>query len=99
MHPQDAPPRLGAQSVRTGRRNGGLLGRAFAAIAGAAVLALALVFSVVVFSVLLVGGLVVVGYLWWRTRELRRQVRAAMEQQAQAPPPGGRVIDGEVIRD
>lgn len=77
----------------------GLIGRILASIAGAAVLVLSLLFSVVVFSVLLVVGLVVVGYLWWRTRELRRRMREVAEQQAAVRPTGGRVIDGEVIRD
>lgn len=41
------------------------------------------------FVVLTVGG-----YLWWQTRELRRQMRARMQPQPQA---GGEVIEGEVI--
>lgn len=57
----------------------------------AALLISAFVFSLLLFAVLtsvvMVGG----GYLWWRTRELRRQLRER--------PPGGHVIEGEVVRD
>jgi uncharacterized membrane protein YbhN (UPF0104 family) len=47
-----------------------------------------LVFLVVGLAVVLVFG----GYLWWKTRELRGQLRARMQA-----GPAGRVIEGEVI--
>lgn len=59
----------------------------FAFLAGAILLILGFVFSLVVFAVIVVLGLAVWGYVWWKTRKLRR----AMQGQA----PGGRVIDGE----
>lgn len=59
----------------------------FAVLAGAILLILGLVFSLVVFGVIVVLGLAVWGYVWWKTRKLRR----AMQQQG----PGGRIIDGE----
>ena len=34
------------------------------------------------------------GYLWWQTRELRRQMRERMQEQ---PEFAGDVIEGEVI--
>jgi hypothetical protein len=46
---------------------------------------------VMALAVLVAVGLLGVGYLWWKTRDLRRQMRER--------PPGGRVIEGEVIRD
>jgi uncharacterized iron-regulated membrane protein len=49
-----------------------------------------LVFVAIGFAVVLSFG----GYLWWKTRELRRQVHARMEEQQR---PAGRVIEGEVI--
>jgi len=57
----------------------------------AVLLVVAFMFSLLVFAILVTVGLLVWGYLWWKTRELRRQMR---EQ-----PPGGRVIEGEAIRD
>ena len=76
-----------------------------AVVAAAAAFGLALMFSVVVIAVILVAGTITWGYLWWRTRELRKQMR-------NYPPPGmvregqmaendvarGEVIEGEVIR-
>ena len=57
----------------------------------AVLLVVAFMFSLLVFAILATGGLLAWGYLWWKTRELRRQMR---EQ-----PPSGRVIEGEAIRD
>jgi len=76
-----------------------------AVVATAAAFGLALMFSVVVVAVILVAGTMAWGYLWWKTRELRKQMR-------NYPPPGmvregqmagndvirGEVIEGEVIR-
>ena len=50
-----------------------------------------LVFVAIGLAVVLIFG----GYLWWQTRELRRQLRARMQGQSQ---PAGQVIEGEVIR-
>ena len=50
-------------------------------------LILGFVFSLVVFAVIVVLVLALWGYVWWKTRKLRR----AMQEQA----PGGLVIDGE----
>jgi hypothetical protein len=62
-------------------------------IVGAVVmLASAFVVSVAFLAIGLVLVLTFGGYLWWRTRDLRRQVRARME-----PRPAGQVIEGEVI--
>ena len=57
----------------------------------AVLLVVAFMFSLLVFAILGIVGLLVWGYLWWKTRDLRRQIR---EQ-----PPGGRVIEGEAIRE
>ncbi len=77
----------------TGRapRAPGLLGRLAAFAIGAMLLAAALMLSAVVFAIALGAALVLGGYLWWKTRALRRQMRER--------PPGGHVIEGEVIRD
>ena len=71
------------------------LRKALGVILGAVLLAAALLFSVFVFAVLAVGGLLVLGYLWWKTRDLRRQLRQQMSEQT----PGGHVIEGEVIHE
>ncbi len=56
----------------------------------AVLLAVAFMLSVLVFAVVVTGGLLVWGYLWWKTRNLRKGMRER--------PPEGRVIEGEVIR-
>lgn len=69
----------------------GLLGKVLTFALAAVLLVVAFMFSLMVFAILVTVGLLVWGYLWWKTRELRRQMR---EQ-----PQGGRVIEGEAIRD
>jgi len=54
-----------------------------------AMFALVLMFSVMLFVVVFTAGAIAMSYLWWRTRELRKQMRNH--------PPGGVVIEGEVI--
>jgi O-antigen/teichoic acid export membrane protein len=68
----------------------GLLSRLLAFAMGAVLLIAAFTVSLVVFAIALVGALVIGGYLWWKTRELRTRMRER--------PPGGHVIEGEVIR-
>jgi hypothetical protein len=60
------------------------------AVALASAFLLSVVFLAIGLGVVLVGG----AYLWWKTRELRGQLRARMHSQSQ---PGGEIIEGEVI--
>jgi len=62
------------------------------ALALAGAFLLSLVFLAIGLAVVLTFG----GYLWWKTRELRRQIRARMQEQSQ-PWATGDVIEGEVI--
>jgi cyanate permease len=81
-------PRLaGSQSLGTAS---GVLGKALTLIVGAALLVAGFMLSMVVFAVLAALALVAWGYLWWKTRDLRRELR-------ERPAAGGRVIEGEVI--
>jgi len=58
-----------------------------------AVFGVALMFSVVLFAIVVTVGAVAWGYLWWKTRALRKQMR-------EHPPTGrGMIIEGEVIRE
>ena len=59
-------------------------------LAGAFVISF--VFLAIGLAVVLIFG----GYLWWKTRALRGQLRARMQAHSQ---PGGQVIEGEVIPD
>ena len=69
----------------------GLLAKVLGVFVGAVALVLAFMFSVVALAVVSVIVLIIIGYLWWKTRDLRRQLRER--------PPGGRVIDGDAIHD
>lgn len=90
-------------------QGGGLLQRAGAIVATLLVFGLALTFSVVVFAVVVTLGLVAWGYLWWKTRDLRKAMREQAAARGQAGPqagpdrPGraasGMVLEGEVIRE
>ena len=69
----------------------GFLGKLLTAVASATVVIVAFTLSILIFAAVVAVALLVGGFLWWKTRALRRQMRER--------PRGGRVIDGEVIRD
>ena len=78
--------------ARATARPPSLLQKIVAFLATLVVFGVALMFSVLLFAVVATVGVVAWGYLWWRTRELRRRMR-------DRPPGGGVVIEGEVIRE
>lgn len=65
-------------------------------VAAVGVFAVALMFSVFLFAAVLTVGLAAWAYLWWKSRDLRKQMR---EQQARRQAEEGLVIEGEVIRE
>jgi Flp pilus assembly protein TadB len=69
----------------------GFLGKFLTVVASAAVLVVGFMLSLLILAVVVAIALLAGVFLWWKTRALRRQMRER--------PPGGRVIDGEVIRD
>jgi hypothetical protein len=75
-----------------------------AVLTTAALVVLGLMFSVVIFTVIAVAGLTAWGYLWWKTRGLRRQLREQMSTQTmggmvnEAEAHKGEIIEGVVIR-
>ena len=83
--------RLSGNDPRFRAPRSGFLGKILTTVASAVVLVVAFMLSLFIFAVLAAIGLAFGGYLWWKTRKLRRQMRER--------PPGGRVIDGEVVRD
>ena len=68
--------------------------KAFVVLGGTVTLVSAFMVSLVFVAIGLAVELIVGGYLWWKTRELRRQLRAQMQGRS---PPAGEVIEGEVI--
>ena len=86
-------PRLKFDDARphAGERIGGFLASVVACVTTAIAIVVGAMFSIVVMSVVLLIALVVFGYVWWKTRDLRRVLRER--------PPGGRIIEGEVVRE
>ena len=84
-----------SQQARRVPQPAGLLGKMLAFVLSAALLVLGLMFSLVALAVIALGGLALGGWLWWKTRRLRQQLREA----AAATADGGQVIEGEVIRE
>jgi predicted membrane protein len=86
MQPDQEPPRLGSGK----QQSPSLLARILAIAASAVVLIGAVAVSFVLFAVALTVIVVVAGYVWWKTRDLRKQLRD------RAAPTGGDVIEGTV---
>jgi hypothetical protein len=77
---------------------GGVVQKAIAVAAGALLIASAIAVSVVLFIVLIAGALVGGTYLWWKTREVRKQMREATSEHVRpSGAPRGEVIEGEII--
>lgn len=72
-----------------------LLGKVLTLVLGAAFLVLAFMFSLVALAVVAVGGTMLWGWLWWKTRAIRKQMREQSPQTATE----GYIIEGEVIRE
>jgi len=85
----------------------GVLTRLLGAFVGVVVLTATFMFSLVIFAVVAVAGLIFWLYFWWKTRELRQQMREQAAEQVGvrcAEPAGarsgaeGEIIEGEAVR-
>ena len=81
------------------RRPPGLLTRIVATIAAVGLFALAFTVSVFVLAGALALGAVAWGWFMWKTRALRRDLRAQMETMQRTGEREVTIIEGEVIRD
>lgn len=72
-----------------------LLGKIFTLATAAVLLALGFMFSLVLVAVVAVVGLAVGAWFFWKTRHLRKAMRAAGA--ARKPAPQGNVIEGESV--
>jgi hypothetical protein len=95
MHHDEPRARIGYRGSAVSRAKTLAL-KGVLVIGGALTLASAFVVSLVFVAIGFAVVLAVGGYLWWQTRELRRQMRARMQEQSQ-PRWAGRIIEGEVI--
>jgi predicted membrane protein len=84
-------PQLDYRDGRPGARGPGLLTKVLAIAGSALVLAATIAISFVVFAIALAAIVVFGIYLWWKTRDLRKQMRAQAHDRS--------VIEGEVIRE
>lgn len=91
MRTEDERLRLGGREI-PGIREPGPVATALAVALGAVVLVGAFMLSLVVFAGLLAVGAVVGAYLWWKTRDLRKEMRDIQAAQ-------GTIIEGEAIRE
>jgi len=96
MHLEEEPrARIGYRGSAVSRAKQLAL-KSLAVVGGVLMLAGAVVVSFAVVVIGLAIVLTVGGYLWWKTRDLRSEMRARMEAQWQ-PQSRGRIIEGEVI--
>jgi hypothetical protein len=79
---------IDGKGIRIG--GSGWFSRLLAVVVGAIMLVAAALVSVVLLAVLFGVGAIVIGYLWWKTRALRRQARAFGDD--------GRTVDVEVVQ-
>ena len=96
----DERARLGLHGSATHRAKS-FMAKTAAIVMGGVLLASAFLISLAFFVVALAVVLVLGGYVWWKTRELRRQIREQMRGQNIARhvqnTASGDVIDGVVI--
>jgi hypothetical protein len=78
----------------------GLLRKLAALIVTVATVGIVLMFSAVLFAIIIVAGAIAWVYLWWKTRELRKQMRdfPPREVKREEEVSDGNVFEGEAIR-
>ena len=95
MHLDEPRARIGHQGSAISRAKQLAL-KTLIVLGGAVMLASAFAISLVFLAIGLVVVLTFGGYLWWQTRDLRREMRARMQPPSRTT---GRIIEGEVISD
>ncbi|MET0165853.1 MAG: hypothetical protein ABW318_12740 [Vicinamibacterales bacterium] len=92
MSSPDEIPKLGASRRHYQVQVEGWPATLLGIVVGAVALVLAVMFSLVLLPALLGAGMVGGGYLWWRTRKLRKVLR---EEQVRRRATGEREVEGE----
>lgn len=106
MRRDDEGARLAGPAASRG--GSGLIGRLLSLVVAGVLLVLGLMFSALVFVALALVALLAGAWFWWKTRDLRRQLKVAEEAWRNAPAGAaeydsaesgdGVVIEGEVVR-
>lgn len=95
--------RQSGATMRSGPPN--LLAKVLAVVIGAALLVVRFAVSLVMLAVVLGAGIAIGGFVWWKTRDLRKELREqAMRAQQMHEQPvreraGQRMDIGDVIED
>ncbi len=76
-----------------------LLGRALASVAAVGIFVLAFTVSIFVLAGALAVGAIAWGWFLWKTRGLRRDLRAQMEAVQRGGPRDVTIIEGEIVSD
>ncbi|CAD6553696.1 hypothetical protein LMG28727_05569 [Paraburkholderia kirstenboschensis] len=90
-------------TMRPGPRS--LLAKVLAVVIGAALLVVGFAVSLVMLAVVLGAGVVIGAFVWWKTRDLRKQLREQamraqqMHEQQVRERTGQRMDNGDVIED
>ena len=86
------------------RRGGSLLGRVLATLTTFAMVVVGLMFSVAFLAIAVAAAALFLGWLWWKTRRVRRQMQTQASAEYGASADGGsrqqsgNVIEGEVLK-
>jgi len=84
-------PKLDHRGKKSGPGTPSLLTKVLAVVVGVAFLVGAVAISFVLFAIALTGLLIFGVYVWWKTRDLRRELKFRAQ--------GGDIIEGEVNPD
>ena len=96
MRVDESHLRLGG-SGHVASRAKNFVGKAAAVLVGGVLLASAFVLSLAFFAVALAVALVAIGYVWWKTRGLRKQMREHIQSQTRANPQHSSAASRDVI--
>lgn len=95
-HPVTSPddPRIPYQTPQ----RPGLLAKALTLLVTTALLVLGFMFSLLLVGFAVALALIAWGYLWWKTRRLRRHLREQAASMDRAGTADGSVFEGEAVR-
>jgi O-antigen/teichoic acid export membrane protein len=88
--------RIGYDHGRLGWGAQSFVGKALTFAAAAVLLVATIAISLAVFAVAMMGVVVVGGYIWWKIRHLRKQMRASSSESNVIE---GEIIEGHVVRE
>lgn len=76
-----------------------MLGKLLSLVLGVAFLFLVFMFSLIALATVAFGGVMLWGWLWWKTRAIRKEMGKQMGEPSPKTPTEGYIIEGEAIRE